>query len=362
LYFDDGGTGHFDGQSSETFDYTQDTWFMVEIIYNLNGGIGQVFFDGVQILEFANTLTIGGIDYYGADTGGPPGAFYDDVCFMEYIPPPDCDNFDALTAGDYVAGQLGGLWTTWGGNPGGADDAFVSDAQSHSPDNSFVVDAGAVDLIREFGADPLSTGQWLYSHYIYVPTGFSGYFNVQTEPTPGVGWNLELYFDDGGTGAFGGQSSETFDYTQDTWFLVEINYDLDAGLAQVLFDGIQILEFANTMTIGGIDYYGADSGGPPGAYYDDVCFGVGWEIIGIEEFFTSNTIVVYPNPASNKITIESESIIDAVMIYNNMGQLVYSGQFDNNQIMVNTSSFITGMYIVQVIAGEAIEVRKLIIE
>jgi hypothetical protein len=45
-----------------------------------------------------------------------------------------------------------------------------------------------------------------------------------------------------------------------------------------------------------------------------------------------------------------------------MGQLVYSGQFDNNQIMVNTSSFITGMYIVQVIAGEATEVRKLIIE
>ena len=35
-------------------------------------------------------------------------------------PPPidDCENFDALTAGGYVAGQLGGMWTTWSGTPG----------------------------------------------------------------------------------------------------------------------------------------------------------------------------------------------------------------------------------------------------
>ena len=45
-----------------------------------------------------------------------------------------------------------------------------------------------------------------------------------------------------------------------------------------------------------------------------------------------------------------------------MGQLVYSGTFDNDQIMVNTSTFITGMYIVQVRSGESVDVRKLIIE
>ncbi len=171
-----------------------------------------------------------------------------------------------------------------------------------------------------------------------------------------------MYFDDGGTGYFGGQASENFVYDQDTWFLVEIDYDLDRGYGQVLFDDVLIIEFENDMTIGSIDYYGADSGGDPGAYYDDVCFGYGWIITGIDEFFMSNNLVVYPNPASDKITIESESIIDEVRIYNNMGQLVYSGQFDNSQIMVNTSTFITGMYIVQVRSGEAVEVRKLIIE
>jgi len=363
LYFDDGGTGAFAGQSTETFAYNQDTWIMVEINYDLDAGLGEVYFDGVLMLEFVNDLTIGGIDYYGSDSGGDPGAYFDDVCFGPgwEISGADCEDFDALAVGTGVAEQLGGYWTTWSGTA--ADDAMVSDAQSNSPDNSFVVDAGAVDLIFQFGDDPIDDGLWLYSNYIYVPTGFSGYFNVQTEPTPGVGWNLELFFDDGGTGYFAGQATETFDYNQDTWIFVEINYDLVAGLGAVYFDG-QLMSsvFTNTMTIGSIDYYGSDGGGAPGAYYDDVCFGPGWSLVGIEEPVMSTNTVVYPNPATDKVTIESESIINEVRIYNNMGQLVYSGEFNNDQVTVNTSNFITGMYIVQVRSGKAIEVRKLIIE
>ena len=39
--------------------------------------------------EWNNPATsIGGIDYYGWDVGGPPGAYYDDVCFDSWNPPP----------------------------------------------------------------------------------------------------------------------------------------------------------------------------------------------------------------------------------------------------------------------------------
>ncbi len=184
-----------------------------------------------------------------------------------------CEDFDALTPGGYVAGQLGGYWTTWGGAPGGADDAFVTDANSHSPSNSFAIDDAAMDLVFQLGDAAITTGQWMYSHYMYIPTGFSGYFNVQSDPTPGVDWNLELYFYDGGAGEFGGQSAETFTFTQDVWFMVEIMYDLDGGMGYVYFDGMMVLEFANAMSIGGIDYWGWTDGGAPGAHYDDVCFG-----------------------------------------------------------------------------------------
>ena len=74
------------------------------------------------------------------------------------------------------------------------------------------------------------------------------------------------------------ESTETFDYDQDTWILVEINFDLDTDLAEVLFDGVVMTEFGWDGTIGGIDYFGLDQGGDPGAYYDDVCYTIGWEI------------------------------------------------------------------------------------
>ena len=359
------------GAAAAVIPYAYDTWYHNEIIVDLDNDWCDFYIDGVLIIGYQWTLgtfgtaganTLGSCNFYANPGAGgtPPGAHFDDICFEEVVVEP-CENFDALTAGLGVAEQLGGYWTTWSG--GATDDAMVSDAQANSDPNSFVVDAAATDLIFQFGDDPIAEGQWLYSNYIYVPTGFSGYFNVQSEPTPGVDWNIELYFDDGGTGSFAGQSTETFTYDQDMWFLVEINYDLDAGLAEVLFDGVLITTFENAMTIGSIDYYGSDSGGDPGAYYDDVCFGTGWVMTGIEEpTANSNSAVVYPNPATDKITIESKNIIDEVRIYNNMGQLVYSGEFNNDQIMVNTSTYITGMYIVQVISGETVEVRKLIIE
>jgi len=182
----------------------------------------------------------------------------------------NCEDFDDLTVGGLVAEQLGGMWTTWSGTS--ADDATVSDTYSNSPDNSFVVDAGSVDLIFMFGDDPLDAGQWAYSHYNYVPAGFSGYFNVQSEPTPGIGWVVEIFFDDDGTGSFAGQASGDFTYAPDTWIMVDVFFDLDTDLGQIYFDGVMVNEFTNTMTIGGIDYFGANSGGDPFAYYDDVCF------------------------------------------------------------------------------------------
>ena len=323
IYFDDGGTGSFAGQSTETFTYSQDTWFMVTINYDLESGFAYIMFDDEMILLFENTLTIGGIDYYGANSGGDPGAYYDDVCFGpgEIIEPDVCYNFDDLTVGGFVAEQLGDPWTTWSGSPGSAEDAPVSDAQSNSPGNSFQVNASTIDLVLQFGDAPIDQGQWLYTHYMYVPSGFSGYFNVQDEPTAGVGWNLEIFFDDGGTGSFAGQSTETFTYDQDTWFMVEINYDFETGYAVVKFDGEEIMWFANAQTIGGIDYYGSTGGGAPGAYYDDVCFDEGYSfmpalppapinLVGPEIVSINNDIVLTWDPPATSASLQWDNGIN----------------------------------------------------
>ncbi len=135
-----------------------------------------------------------------------------------------------------------------------------------------------VDLVFQFGDEAITTGAWLYSHMMYVASGTTGYFNVQSDPTPGVAWVIELYFNDGGAGEFVVDGTTTdFTYGQDEWFWVGINIDVDNGLGEVWFGEEVVFSFETANTIGGIDYFGAAA--TDAAYYDDVCFEEGYEII-----------------------------------------------------------------------------------
>jgi hypothetical protein len=314
--------------------------------------------------EFENTFTIGGIDYYGDDGNGPPEAYYDDVCFGEGTPisPAGCYNFDDLDPGEFLALQLGGMWTTWSGNPPDGD-GFVSNDQHHSPNNSFVIWENNNDVVFKLAEEPIETGAWLYSHYIYIAEGATGYFNVQSSPIPGEEWVIELYFDDDGTGYFEGGSLETFDYAPGTWILVEINFDLDSDLAQVFFDGNLMAEFANEFTIGGINYYGSDTNGDPEAYYDDVCFGEGWPLsVDIEDISSEEEISIYPNPAKDIVHINTSSDVEKIELISISGQLMLEQNTFGNQIDLNVSEIETGIYFVRIFSSSKVITRKLVIE
>jgi len=274
-----------------------------------------------------------------------------------------CEDFDALTVGGYVAEQLGGMWTTWGGAPGTAEDAMVSDMYSSSPENGFVVDTGTIDLIYQLSEAPITSGQWLYTNMVYVPTGTSGYFNVQSEPTPGEDWVVEIFFNDDGTGNVTENSNvNDFTYAQDTWILVEINFDLDNAGVEVLFDGVEFYQWNNTFTIGGIRYFGSDTGGSPGAYYDDVCFSdEGWLIDGVEEQLASTTHL-FPNPATDVVNIESDYNMESIIIYNFAGQVILTETVNSTTYRVNTSNLDSGIYLFQIETQEGRIAKRIVIE
>lgn len=68
------------------------------------------------------------------------------------------------------------------------------------------------------------------------------------------------------------------------------------------------------------------------------------ENAGVEETSSAN-MTIYPNPASNQININGENVCE-VLIYNALGQIVYSKEGDIESI--DASAFEEGLYVVKV--------------
>lgn len=82
-------------------------------------------------------------------------------------------------------------------------------------------------------------------------------------------------------------------------------------------------------------------------------------LLSLEEF-TVFDFSLYPNPASNQITIETENNIKIkkITIYNSLGQFITSSR----QTSINTSKLSQGIYIIEVFTDRGISSKKLIIE
>jgi lysophospholipase L1-like esterase len=77
------------------------------------------------------------------------------------------------------------------------------------------------------------------------------------------------------------------------------------------------------------------------------------------------SIEVYPNPASNQITIDSSNTIRQVQISNSNGGLVYLKKIEKLPVTVSVSHLSPGVYILALMGdspGIPVEVRKLVIK
>lgn len=69
-------------------------------------------------------------------------------------------------------------------------------------------------------------------------------------------------------------------------------------------------------------------------------------------------VTVYPNPVKDNFTVEAEGL-QSVMVYNTIGQLVYSQACDGNAATINLSNVEAGFYMVKVLCNEGETVRKI---
>ena len=194
-----------------------------------------------------------------------------------------CENFDALTVGDGVCEQLGGMWgCSW--VPGSDNDAIVSNLFSQSPSNSMLVEDDA-DIWMSSDVNNLTSGKWTYSHFVFIPDGKTGYWNLQKYVYPGIEWGFQVMYDDDMTMIVdaGAPAAAIIPYDYDTWYLNEVIVDLDNDWCEFFINGDYILGYQWSLgtfgtpgenSLGLVGFYAnpGTGGTPAGAHFDDVCF------------------------------------------------------------------------------------------
>ena len=78
---------------------------------------------------------------------------------------------------------------------------------------------------------------------------------------------------------------------------------------------------------------------------------------GVGESVAHN-VNLFPNPTKNSFTVEGDDLQE-VMVYNMVGQLVYSGRCEGNTSVINLSDVESGLYMVRVITAKGETTKKL---
>lgn len=81
--------------------------------------------------------------------------------------------------------------------------------------------------------------------------------------------------------------------------------------------------------------------------------------LGTNEAYQESEFMIYPNPAQNSISINSNHYNIGIHIYNELGQLVLQEMNANNEIDI--SKLYNGIYIIQISSGELVIRKKLLV-
>lgn len=165
-------------------------------------------------------------------------------------------------------------------------------------------------------------------------------------PTPShfMGRN---YYEDGEFGAHMTWERAQYEYTLDRFEIYRSIDNIDYKMVQ---------RIVNTPSINHYECYDVVS--EPGLYYyriiafyqndcqsDYVQIEVEvYDYTGVGEDVAQN-VAIYPNPTSGMVNIKAETM-QQVSVYNMMGQLVMTQIVDNDEVVIDMSTFENGMYVV----------------
>ena len=263
-------------------------------------------------------------------------------------------------------------WGSWSGTS--ADAIICSTNQAHSGGFSAYVDGGgAIDGILIL--DNQIFGEWYLEFWAHVPSGSSGYFNVQAAYPVIPSWCGEFYFNRDGGNPGGGEvvgfNPFTFTFPHDTWFLIEMHWDISLGLSNATWDmkvnevsvvppGTPYVDTAGATPagLGGIDFFSAHATNE--LYLDDFVYDD--EPLSNGDFNKTVNFVAYPNPTSDILTLEAEEEITSVSILNILGQQMFTSEINAFTTQIDISKFNDGIYFVKAVIVNSEGTIKIIVD
>ncbi len=274
------------------------------------------------------------------------------------------DNFDDYIVGDYLCPQSNNLWSTWDNNPGGPKDVYVTDEFSYSGPNSIKFASGdSSDIVLPFGN--VNTGNWVLSFMMRIESGYGAYFNLLHKfANNESNWAFHSYFSHTGDGSFAAGPTNaigyTFSHPTGEWFKVKVVINVDNNAAILSINDHSTDEIAWAWCVGS-DHSGnnfpfdstiaalnlvttAPEGEEALFYIDDLSFQT--TNIGIEEL--DGSIKLYPNPVSDRLVIEAESVGATCEIVSVLGAQIYKETLPSNHELVDCSTWIPGVYFLQI--------------
>jgi uncharacterized protein (TIGR02145 family) len=188
-------------------------------------------------------------------------------------------DFEQFTVGSLLAQSDPQNWTTWSNQPGGSEDAVISDTYAFSGSKSVKV-TGSTDAVLPL--PNYTSGYFEISFKMYIPSGYTGFFDLlQLFDGWNSQWGMQVFFNADGTGSIdgGGASAATFTYSSNTWMLIENKINIDSDFAAFYINDILIHSWqwskgafgtSNIHQLGGINMYAWNESGTDLHFFDDL--------------------------------------------------------------------------------------------
>ena len=290
------------------------------------------------------------------------------------------DNFDSYTNGSTVAAVSSGLWQTWSGGTGTAEDPFISNTYASSGTNSLHVynnGPGAYlhDIVAPFPS-VYNSGIYEVSMKLYVPSSRTAYFNLGSVwATNGTGYEygIDVFFNTDGSGFVTAAGTGAFTYNHNEWVDVMVRVSFSSGTYQLFINSTSVATGPwGASGLGVIDIFGfgytdatGTTEGTSDFYVDD------FELIkiiglGVEDNVANTPFSVVPNPSNGQFLVSFNQIESGnyyVEIIDAVGKIVYSADHlinSNNSLPIQLDAP-SGIYFVNVNSEKGKMSKKIVI-